>query len=212
MQLSENDGVSTYWKPTWSHNFRINGVCCRDGKVRYLTAFDIDGYVNGAGLGDGFIYDIIEDRIVCPNLCQPNSPRWFQNKLWFLQGGSGHLCHVNLDNDTYEEKTWVPGYIRGLSFIREKLAVVTCSIDESGNEFSDLPVGKLIKQKMTSGQCGIYFIDVNTFDIIDNINLLAPIHTILDVGVINGIVRPRLLEVGDESNMRNYKIDYREGL
>jgi len=210
MQLSETDGgISTYWKPlNWSQPARINGVCCRDGIVRYLTAFDIDGYVNGKGIGMGFVYDIIEDRIVCSNLCQPNSPRWFRNKLWVLQGGSGHLCHIDLTTGVCEEKAWVPGYIRGLSFVREKLAVVSCSVDESGNEFADLPVGQLIQKKMGRNQCGVYFIDMDTFDIIDNITLLAPIHTILDVGVINGVVRPRLLEVGDESNMRNYKIDY----
>jgi uncharacterized protein (TIGR03032 family) len=210
-QLDENIGVTPFWKPTWNHTVRINGVCCRDGVIRYLTAFDIDGYVNGTSATkarDGFVYDILEERIVCANLSQPNSPRWFQNKLWVVEGGSGHLGHVNLETEKFEEKAWVPGYARGLAFVREKLAAVTCSMDETGNGFADLPVGEMIRKKMANNHCGVYFIDVDTFDIIDNINLLTPINTILDVGIINGVVRPRLLEVGDESNMRNYKIDY----
>lgn len=203
-RASEVNGGEIIWKmpDTWN---KLNGLAKRDGVLRYVTAHQ------GPEEGDeGIVYDLVEKRIVCRGLSQPNSPFWFDNKLWVLEGGKGRIGYVNLNNGTFKEKAWLPGYVRSISNVRDKYLVVACSRDRKQQAFADLPLGQIIKDKMAIPTCGIFFFDLVNFDIVESLNIMQPIHEIYDCTILNGVVRPRLLELGDESNMRKYKIDYGE--
>jgi uncharacterized protein (TIGR03032 family) len=205
MFIGQNSGDTTakvIWKApnNWKH---LNGVCTRDGKLRYVTAFQGSNESDG-----GIVYDIVESKIVCSGLNQPNSPRWFLGRLWILEGATGRIGYIDLINGTFIEVSWLPGYVRGLSMVRDKYLAVGCSRDRLKSAFKNLPLGKIIENKLTMPNCGIHFICLKTFDIVHSMNLMSPIHEIYDLSIVNGFIRPRLVEIGDESTLRHYNIEY----
>jgi uncharacterized protein (TIGR03032 family) len=212
---SDTHTFKVHWSPPWiskvapEDRCHLNGVCSRDGKPRYVTAVcqaDVKGAWRDHRVGKGIAYDMIEDRLVCEGLSMPHSPRWHDGKLWILDAGTGNLGYVV--DGKFENKCFIPGYLRGLSFINNRYAVVGSSQDRHENVFSGLPLGEELKKRGGTSKCGFYVIDLQTFDIIHNLTFYSPVDELYDVCAIKGVRRPKLTDVGDEKNLREYKIEY----
>ena len=203
-----------YWKPPWVSKIaaedrcHLNGVCERDGVVRYVTAIsqtDVkDGWREHRD-GGGVVYDIVEDRVVCSGLSMPHSPRWAHGKLWVLESGTGHLGYVV--NNAFEKKVFVPGYLRGLCFINKRYAVVTCSQDRHDNMFQGLALGKALEKLKITARCGLFIIDLDTYDLVHHLTFAEPIVELYDVGVLRNVVRAKIDDINDQRILRKYKIE-----
>jgi len=213
---SDTHSFKVYWKPPWISKIaaedrcHLNGMCARDGQIRYVTAVcqsDIRGGWRENRIGKGIVYDIIEDKIVCEGLSMPHSPRWYNGKLWLLEAGTGWFGCVD-ENNRFERKSFIPGFARGLSFINERYAFIGCSQDRHESVFKGLPIGEALKKNGVESKCAVYVVDLQNFDLIHNILFQSPIDELYDVVAVPDCQRPRLSDPTDDKNMREYRIDY----
>jgi len=214
---SDTHSFKVYWKPPWvskvapEDRTHLNGICCRDGKPRYVTAVcqsDVRGAWREKRIGSGVVYDIVENKMVCDGLSMPHSPRWAHGKLWILEAGTGWFGYVNFETGKFEQKVRIRGYLRGLSFVGNKYAVIGSSEDRHENTFKGLPLGDWLSKQGVSAQCGMFVVDLETWDVPHNLIFFTPMNELYDVCAIPGVIRPRLIESGDEKNMRTYLIDH----
>lgn len=214
---SETHSFKVFWKPPWitkiapEDRCHLNGVCSRDGVPRYVTSVcqtDVRGAWRENRVEKGIVYDIVENRVVCRGLSMPHSPRWFNDKLYVLDAGSGWFGYVDFETERLVRKIWIPGYLRGLDFVNEKYAVIGSSEDRHENCFQGLPLGTKMEEQGVTAKCGIHVIDLENYTIPHSVRFFSPMDELYDVCVINGVSRPKIVQFMDESNMRNYKIDH----
>jgi len=150
----------------------LNGLAMRDGVPRYMTALsntndsqsrdlssgqaipctDCDGsgaltvynpqYWNANIENSGVIMDMIEGTMI-EGLSVPNSPRWYQNELWFLEAGRGKLCKVV--NGKSVDVADIPSFARGLDFVAN-LAFVGISPTRRTADTENLPIVQEIQR------------------------------------------------------------------
>ena len=202
---SDTDSFDVYWHPPWlskvsaEDRSHLNGLTCRDGIPRYVSAVATTNIVHGwreHRRNGGVIYDLKENKFICKGLSMPHSPRWHDGKLWVLESGEGYLATVNFDEKVthsdgqqyckLERKAFIPGFLRGLAFIENKYAVVGSSQDRHENTFSGLGLGDTLKTQGVESRCGIFIVDLKTFDVIHNIVFGQPLIEIYDVVVVPG--------------------------
>lgn len=212
---SDTHTFKVYWKPPWISKIapedrcHLNGLCLRDGIPRYVSSIcraDVGGSWKNHRANGGVIWDIVNNEAVCTGLCMPHSPRWHDGKVWVLESGAGYFGYV--ENGKFLRKCFIPGYLRGLAFIGNQYAVVGSSQDRHENIFQDIPLGQELSKRGGTAQCGVFVINLETFDIIHHITFSNPIVELYDVCVIPGVTRPKITEVGDERNLRDYRIEY----
>lgn len=224
---SDSNSFEVYWHPPWitkvaaEDRCHLNGLCCRDGKPRYVTSVAQTNIVHGwreHRKGGGVIFDILENKVICRGLSMPHSPRWHDNKIWALESGEGYLGYVDFnqpvtesDGSTtykFERKAFIPGFLRGLAFVGNKFAVVGASQDRHENTFSGLGLGETLKNQGTHSRCGIFIVDLRTFDVIHNLIFEQPLTEIYDVATVPGFHRPHMapLDEGDLARKFSFKM------
>lgn len=220
---SFNKTFQVYWKPPWISKIapedrcHLNGLCCRDGIPRYVTSCSqcdsSDGWrgqSNGQDLriDNGLVYDIVKDEIVCGGLTMPHSPRWHNGKLWILDSGTGHLGFVNFETKQLERVVFIPGFLRGLSFVGDRYAIVGSSKDRHELSFNNLPLKQMMEdKKIIESLCGFCVIDLDQGFIIHKFSFMSPVDELYDVRVIRGMKRPKLTDVGDQQLSNEYHFD-----
>jgi uncharacterized protein (TIGR03032 family) len=214
---SDDKSFKVYWRPPWitkivpEDRCHLNGVCTRDGVPRYVTSVsqsNVRGGWRENRIGKGIIYDIVEEKIVCDGLTMPHSPRWYNGKLYVLDAGTGYFGFVDMEKGKFIRQVWLPGYLRGMSFVNNRYVVVGTSEDRHENVFMGLPLGEELTKNGVTAKCGIHIIDMNDFSVPHNLIFSGADNELYDVIAVKGIRRPKLTEIADSSNMVNYIIDY----
>jgi uncharacterized protein (TIGR03032 family) len=215
---SDDKSFKVFWKPPWitkivpEDRCHLNGICSRDGVPRYVSSVsqsNVRGGWRENRIGKGIIYDIVENKIVCEGLTMPHSPRWYNGKLYVLDAGTGYFGYVDLEKKSFVEKVWLPGYLRGMSFVSNRYVVVGTSEDRHENVFMGLPLGDALSKNGVTAKCGIHVIDMNDFSVPHNLIFNGgPDNELYDVIAVKGIRRPKLTDITDSTNMTNYNIDY----
>ena len=190
------------FKPVWQPPFisklaaedrcHLNGVALRDGKARFATVVgqtDIaDGWRDRRKDG-GCVINIRTNEIVATGLSMPHSPRWYQEKLWVLNSGTGEFGFINIKEGTFEPIAFCPGYLRGCAF-SGNYAIVGLSQSRDNKTFADLPMNKKLEQQGVEPRCGLMVIDLNTGDIVHWLRIQGVVKELYDVAVLPGIKRP----------------------
>ena len=144
--LSERASFTPLWRPPFlsrqaaEDRCHLNGLALVDGKPRYVTAVStsdvVDGWRDKRGDG-GVVLEIPAGRVVAAGLSMPHSPRWYRDRLWLHNSGTGHFGFVDQENDKFEPLAFCPGYLRGLTFVGD-CAVVGLSRPRRDKTFGDL--------------------------------------------------------------------------
>lgn len=232
--ISKTGSFKVYWSPPWQSKIaaedrcHLNGMALRDGKPRYVSAIartDVRGGWRENRTTGGVIFDVVENKLVCKDICMPHSPRWHNGKLWVLESGTGYLGYVDFSKTTTsknpltdEEEThhkfvplaFIPGYLRGLSFMSH-YALIGSSLDRHEKVFQDIPLGKNIKSKGVTAKCGIFIVDLDTNDVVHEVlfsqDVKDPINEIYDVCAISGFRRVMAENINDGKILRSYKVE-----
>lgn len=209
----ENKSFKVYWKPPWlskvaaEDRTHLNGLTCVDGEPRYVTAIarsDVRGGWRDHKRNGGVIYDIVANALVTKNLSMPHSPRWHDGRLWVLNSGKGEFGYIDFskteedDGESYYPfvaKTFIPGYLRGLSFVDSRYAVIGSSDDRHERTFQGLELGEKLKEKGTTAKCGVHIVDLKSFDVVHEMSFEKPITELYDVTVLPHVTRPMLDEL-----------------
>src|SRR5690606_16872841 len=127
-----------------------------------------------------------------------------------LEAGTGYFGYVDFETKKFVQKVFIPGYLRGLAFIDDRYALVGSSEDRHEQCFQGLPLGDRLKEEGISAKCGMFVIDLKTYDKPHHLIFYSLINKLYDICVLPGCNRPKIADVGDESNMREYTIDYND--
>jgi uncharacterized protein (TIGR03032 family) len=191
------------WQPPFIRTLKaedrchLNGLALQDGEATYMTACSATdepaGWRNHRHQG-GIVLHIPSNSVIATGLSMPHSPRYYQNKLWLLNSGSGELGY--LDGERFIPICFCPGFVRGLAF-HDHYALVGLSQLRS-TSFGGLLLEQQLQQRGLSAQCGLMVIDLNTGQIIHQLIFNSLIEELFDIVVLPHIRQPRALGLQDD--------------
>ncbi|MEE9303744.1 MAG: TIGR03032 family protein [Thiotrichaceae bacterium] len=152
------------WKPPFISEYdmrdrcHLNGLGVRDGKPRYVTALgetdEAGGWRKNKAAG-GILMDIETNEFLLRGLSMPHSPRWHNEKLWFLESGRGTLNYLDPDKGENKVVAELPGFTRGLDFIGNYAVIGLSQVRETA-VFAGLP----LTQTQPVRHSGVWIVDL----------------------------------------------------
>ncbi len=216
--LHERNSFAPLWRPPFLSKLaaedrcHLNGLALVDGRPRFVTAVSTSDAADGwrdRRRDGGCVIDVQSNQIPASGLSMPHSPRFYRDRLWLLNSGTGYLGSIAPSGSKFEPLTFCAGYLRGLAFVGD-YAVVGLSEPRHDKTFSGLALEEELKARSVSPRCGLYVIDLRSGDVVEWVRLQGMVRELYDVVVLPGIVRPmafgfksdeiqRILTMGDEA-------------
>ena len=199
--LSERASFTPLWRPPFisalvpEDRCHLNGLAMRDGRPAFVTVAGrcdvVDGWRDKRRDG-GCVIDVVTGETVASGLSMPHSPRWYRDRLWLLNSGTGEFGTVDLSSGRFEPIAFCPGYLRGLSF-RGDYAVVTLSKPRD-QSFRGLELDVRLQAKGAEPQCGLQVIDLRTGVVAEWLRIeAAAVTELYDSVVLVGVRQPMAL-------------------
>ncbi len=170
----------------------LNGLAMRDGQPRYVTAVSQSDVADGwrdHRSGGGCVIDIESNEIIATGLSMPHSPRWYRDRLWLLNSGTGEFGYIDTATGQFEAVTFCPGYLRGLAFAGD-FAIVGLSEPRHNKSFQGLPLDAALAEKRAVPRCGIGVIDLRSGDLVHSLRIDGVVSELYDVVTIPGVRSP----------------------
>ena len=215
----ERHSFTPLWKPPFLSKLaaedrcHLNGLALRDGVPAHVCAVSesdaADGWRDRRAEG-GCLIDVAANEVVLRGLSMPHSPRWYRDRLWLLNSGTGEFGTVDLEAGRFEPVCFCPGYLRGLSFIGN-FAVVGLSLPRHNKTFQGLPLDDALAAKGVEPRCALQVIDLRTGDVVHWLRIEGVVSELYDVVTLPGCRRPmaigfksdeirRVVTVGEPGN------------
>jgi uncharacterized protein (TIGR03032 family) len=199
--LSERASFQPLWQPAFlsalvpEDRCHLNGLAMRDGQPAYVTIVAdsdvVDGWRDRRRDG-GCVIDVAANEIVARGLSMPHSPRWYRDRLWLVNSGTGEFGTIDVATGRFEPIVFCPGYLRGLAFVGD-YAVVTLSKPRHVT-FHGLELDDRLQQRGAEPQCGLQVIDLRSGTIAHWLRLDGSLVTELyDTVVLHGVRQPMAL-------------------
>ena len=109
--LSDRANFKPLWRPPFlsalvpEDRCHLNGLAMRDGRAAYVTVVSksdvADGWRDRRQNG-GCVIDVVSGETVSSGLSMPHSPRWYRDRLWVLNSGTGELGSIDLQRGSFE--------------------------------------------------------------------------------------------------------------
>lgn len=199
--VSDRHSCCPLWRPSfisgWVNEDRchLNGLAMVDGRPRYVTACSqsdvVDGWRDRRDDG-GCVIDIESDRIIATGLSMPHSPRYYRDKLWLLNSGTGELGSLT-DAGAFRPLVFCPGFLRGLAFAGDHAIVGLSKPRRSDNTFSGLQLDGQLAARQAEPCCGLMVINLDSGAIVHWLRLEGEVSEIYDVQVLPGVRHPMAL-------------------
>jgi uncharacterized protein (TIGR03032 family) len=195
--LSDRYSFTPLWKPPFISKLapedrcHLNGLAIVDGKPAYVTACGqsdvVDGWRDQRRNG-GCVIDVPSKEIIAAELSMPHSPRFYQDKLWLLNSGTGEFGDLDLQTGQFQPVSFCGGYLRGLTFWKN-YAIVGLSKPRE-QTFSGLVLEERLAAKKAEAFCGLQVIDLKTGNVICWLRIEGIIEELYDVVVLPGVRHP----------------------
>lgn len=196
--ISETHSFIPVWQPPFISKLaaedrcHLNGLAMRDGQPRYVTAVSQSDVADGwreKRRDGGCVIDVSSNEVIATGLSMPHSPRWYRDKLWLFNSGTGEFGYVDAQRGKFEPVAFCPGYLRGLALSGD-FAIVGLSQARGNKTFSGLPLDEKLAQKNTEPRCGLMVIDLRTGDSVHWLWMEGVVEELYDVAVLPGVRRP----------------------
>jgi uncharacterized protein (TIGR03032 family) len=187
------------WRPKFVTNYapgdrcHLNGLGAYEGRPRFVTALGETNAVAGwreNKKNGGLLIDMDSDEVIMRGLSMPHSPRWYQNRLWLLESGSGSFGYVDLQTCKYETVCQFPGFTRGLDFIGN-LAVIGLSQVRETAVFSGIAITERLTE--TERICGVWLVDIHSGQTVAFLKFEEAVQEIFAVSILRGALFPDFL-------------------
>jgi uncharacterized protein (TIGR03032 family) len=199
------------FRPLWHPSFisrlaaedrcHLNGVAMRDGRPGFVTAVSASDAADGwreHRRDGGVVIDVQSNEIVASGLSMPHSPRWYQDRLWVCNSGSGDFGWIDLQTGAFVPLTFCAGYLRGVAFHGD-YALLGTSKPRRNKTFSGLPLDEALTQRNVEPRCGILVVDLRTGDAVHWIRFEGLVDELYDVITLPDVRNPSLIGfVSDE--------------
>ncbi len=182
----------------------LNGLAMRDGQPRYVTAVSQSDVADGwrdHRSGGGCVIDIESNEILATGLSMPHSPRWYRDRLWLLNSGTGEFGYIDHKSGQFEAVTFCPGYLRGLAFAGD-FAIVGLSEPRHNKSFQGLPLDAALAEKGAVARCGIGVIDLRSGDLVHSLRIEGVVSELYDVVTIPGVRSPMAIGIRSDEIRR----------
>ena len=171
----------------------LNGLGMVGGRPRWVTALgatDSQGGWRENKKDGGILIDIDSNQIVARRLSMPHSPRWYADRLWLAESGTGSFGLVDPVSGRYEPIVQLPGFTRGVDFVGN-LAFIGLSQVRETAIFSGIPITERLD--LAERTCGVWAIDLETGNVVAFIKFEDAVQEIFAVSVLHGIRFPDLV-------------------
>jgi len=204
--LSFEESFELRWKPPFISSLapedrcHLNGMAMIDGEPRYVTALgatDTAGGWRANKVSGGILMDVKTSETILTGLSMPHSPRWYDNRLWFLNSGSGELCVVDLQQRRCTPVAVLPGFLRGLCFAGP-FALIGLSQIRQSNVFGGLAV----KERFERLLCGVAIVDLRSGQQVGMLDFTSGLHELFEVQFLPGTKRPMIVAADSEEARR----------
>lgn len=199
--ISEEHSFTPIWKPPFISRLaaedrcHLNGLALKDGEPAYVTAVSTSDVADGwreHRRDGGVVVDVAAKEVIGEGLSMPHSPRWYRDRLWLHNSGTGHFGYLDTETGKFQAVAFCPGYLRGLTFHGD-FAIVGLSRPRHNKTFSGLALDENLSSKKTEPRCGIQVIDLRSGDVVHWLRIEGIIEELYDVAVLDGIQRPMAL-------------------
>jgi len=183
----------------------LNGMCIRDGQVRYVTALGETDSAQGWRANKksgGILMDIASGEIVVRGLSMPHSPRWHEGKLWLLESGNGGLGTIDPGTGTYTQIARLPGFTRGLDFAGPYAFVGLSQVRETAT-FSGIAIAD---QPQDQRCCGVWIVDIRTAKVVGYLKFTDAVQEIFAVRILTGLRWPDVFDEQDKRPASTFKL------
>ncbi len=198
--LNERYNFTPLWKPPFLSKLaaedrcHLNGLALRDGKPRYVSVVstsDVADAWRDRRRDGGCVLEVPSGGVVAGGLSMPHSPRYYQDRLWVLNSGTGYFGRID-PSGKFEPVTFCPGYLRGLAFVGD-YAVVGLSQPRHDKTFGGLDLEKELAARGAEARCGLQVIDLRSGDVVHWVRLEGMVTELYDVVMLPGVMRPMAL-------------------
>ncbi len=197
-RVSQKYSFEPIWKPPHISKLaaedrcHMNGLAMKSGKAAYVTCIsktDInEGWREHRQTG-GVVIDVQNNDYVAQGLSMPHSPRWYKDKLWIHNSGTGEFGYIDIKSGQFESVAFCPGYLRGMSFI-DDFAIVGLSKPRGNKTFLDLKLQQKLEDHQIQPRCGLQVINLKTGDIVHELRIEGVVEELYDVCILPQVHRP----------------------
>jgi len=186
------------WKPPFVSRYaaedrcHLNGLAMQGGAPAYVSCVGKSDANEGwreHRRDGGLIIDVSSNEIITSGLSMPHSPRWYRDKLWVLNAGTGEFGRIDLASGRFSPIAFCPGFLRGLSFVGN-YAVVGISQQRENRTFSDLVLDEQLAKRGVKARCAIQIIDLRSGDVAHELRIEGAVAELFDTAVIPGCKNP----------------------
>jgi uncharacterized protein (TIGR03032 family) len=213
--ISQRFSFQPLWRPPFVSKLvpqdrcHLNGLALVDGRAAYVTAVSqsdvADGWRDKRSDG-GCVVDVHTNQVVTTGLSMPHSPRWYRDRLWLLNSGTGYFGYIDFQQHHFVPVTFCPGYLRGLTFVGD-YAVVGLSRPRHDATFGGLTLQQELQSRNAEPQCGLNVIDLNSGEIVQWLKLQGDVSELYDVAALPGVTRPMALGFKSDEIQRVLALD-----
>lgn len=184
------------WKPPFisslvpEDNCHLNGMAMQNHLPKYATALSKDDSKHGwrkDKLQTGILMEVPSGHIILDGLAMPHSPRIYNDHLYILESGSGKLLRVVPNENRAELIYNFNCFVRGMSFYKHIAVIGKSKIRDHSKDFDDLHV------KENSRYAGVIFFDMDSKEVMGEINYESDVDEIFDVQVLENTRNPVII-------------------
>ncbi len=184
----------------------LNGLAMVNGRPKYVTALGETntnaGWRKNKARG-GVIMDVDTQEFIARGLSMPHSPRWYNDKLWVLESGAGHLSHVDMNTGKLEMITELPGFTRGIDFFGPIAFIGLSQVRESA-VFSGIPITERLPNP-EERSCGVWAVDMRNGQILGFLRFEEGVQEIFSVLVLRHKF-PEVLNEDDDTLANSFML------
>ena len=208
------------FKPLWKPPFisklapedrcHLNGLALVNGKPKYVSAIsrtDVNEGWREHRRDGGVVIDIDTNEIVCSGLSMPHSPRWHEGTLYLHNSGTGEFGRVDLTTRSFVPIAFIPGYLRGLSFVGKHFAIAGLSEPRHNKSFQGLALSEALSSRGVSARCGLQVIDLRDGSLPHSVQLEGYVNELYDVITLPGVRMPYVMGTMKDDIRRFIRID-----
>ena len=212
--VDEQASFTPLWRPPFISRLaaedrcHLNGLALRDGSPRYMTAVartDIaEGWREHRTQG-GVVLDVATDTVLADGLSMPHSPRWYRDRLWIIQAGTGDFGFIDTDTGAFEPLCFCPGFARGLAFLGD-YAVIGLSLPRENRTFTGLTLDTRLAEQGVGPRCGLLVVDLRSGDLVHSLTIEGVVQELYDVAAVPGVTRPAAIGFQSDEIRRVIKV------
>lgn len=212
---SETKSFRPLWKPSFISRLaaedrcHLNGLATRNGQMAYATAASesdvADGWRDWRQDG-GVVIDISADSIVGRGFSMPHSPRWYRDRLYLHDSGTGRFGTLDPHSGTFTEIAFCPGYLRGLTFAGD-FAIIGLSQPRESRTFSGLALDDELRKRKAQPICALMVIDLRSGSAVHWLRIEGIVTELYDIGTLPGVRRPQAVGLKSDEIRRIITIE-----